>query len=94
MEIATGVSYHLHEEAAMMKRARLNVLLLAVVAGGAPIALAPSPALAGLGEGDGEGGTCCTARATVCYLNLDGEIIKETDSYFVETMEECLDGQE
>ncbi|HEX2078372.1 MAG TPA: hypothetical protein VHG08_11705 [Longimicrobium sp.] len=72
-----------------MKRTRLNVLLLAVVAGGAPLALAPSPAMAGVGDGGGEGGTCCASWKTFCYVDVEGEIYVVPDSYFVEPGEEC-----
>ncbi|HEX2078370.1 MAG TPA: hypothetical protein VHG08_11695 [Longimicrobium sp.] len=67
----------------MTKRSRLNLLLLAVVAGGAPIALAPSPAMAGLG--DGEGGTCCAAEAGSCYTMVDGVIVRQDGAIYKES---------
>ncbi|HEY0019352.1 MAG TPA: hypothetical protein VGC13_23830 [Longimicrobium sp.] len=69
----------------MKKRAKLNMLLMAVVVAGAPIALAPSSASAGITEpGDGEGdnsGTCCEALSGSCWLNLDGVLIRESPAY-------------
>ncbi|HEX2078373.1 MAG TPA: hypothetical protein VHG08_11710 [Longimicrobium sp.] len=70
-----------------MKRTRLNMLLVAVVVAGAPIALAPSPAMAGGDEGSG--GTCCEAESGSCYLNLDGVIIRESPAYHQKSGSAC-----
>ena len=64
----------------MKKRTRLNLFCLAVVVSGAPIALTPSPALAG--ESEGGSGTCCEAETGSCWLNLgDGILVRESPAY-------------
>ncbi|HST58429.1 MAG TPA: hypothetical protein VLK84_07075 [Longimicrobium sp.] len=60
-----------------MRKWRLNMLLLAVVAGAAPIALTPGTAEAGI-----EGGTCCPGSSGACYLNLGGTIIRESPAWY------------
>jgi hypothetical protein len=60
-----------------MRKRRLNMVLLAVIAGAAPIALTPTPAAAGA-----DGGTCCQSHSGSCYLNLGGTIIRESPAFY------------
>lgn len=60
-----------------MRKRRLNMLLLAVIAGAAPIAFTPGTAHAGK-----DGGTCCPWSSGACYLNLGGTIIREEPAYY------------
>ena len=73
----------------MVKRSKLNVLLLAVTMAAAPFALTPRSAAA---EESGDGGTCCEAESGACYLNLDGTIIRESPAYHQESGSACEGG--
>lgn len=70
----------------MTKRTLLNVLSLAVVAAGAPLALAPAEAAASTAAA---GGTCCPAKSGICVLNLDGKIVTISPAFFQEAGKPC-----
>ena len=58
-------------------RMLLNAVSLVLIFGLAPLAFAPKKALA-------SGGTCCLASNKLCFLNLDGRLIRQPGAYYCE----------